>query len=72
LLAWLSRAAVFAGARGSRALDTRALRMTFPCSLTLRLRNRRTVELRGGESRGRGQPVPEHRKVLERKWPSWG
>ena len=72
LLARLSRAAFGAGAGGTEALDTRALRMTFPCRLTLRLHSGRTVELDGSEAGGCGHPLAEQRAVVERKMAAVG
>jgi hypothetical protein len=67
LLRRLRRAAVGSGAAGTAALDTSALRMTFPCRLTLRLRSGRTIEVAGGEPGACGHPVAEQSEVVARK-----
>ena len=67
LLGRLRRAALGSGRGGTETLDTRALRMTFPCRLTLRLRSGRVVELDGGEPGACGHPLAEQRAVVERK-----
>lgn len=67
LLGQLRRAALGPGEGGTNTLDTRALRMTFPCRLTLRLRNGRVVELDGAEPGACGHPLAEQREVVERK-----
>jgi hypothetical protein len=67
LLGRLRRAALGPGAGGTDALDTKALRMTFPCRLTLRLRSGRVIELDGGEPGACGHPLAEQREVVARK-----
>jgi 2-methylcitrate dehydratase PrpD len=67
LLGRLRRAAMGPGAGGTDSLDTRALRMTFPCQLTLRLRSGRVIELDGGEPGACGHPLAEQREVVEHK-----
>lgn len=67
LLGELRRAAFGPGAGGTETLDTGALRMTFPCRLTLRLRDGRTVEIEGSEPGASGHPLAEQREVVERK-----
>jgi 2-methylcitrate dehydratase PrpD len=67
LLGQLRRAALGPGGGGTETLDTRALRMTFPCRLTLRLRSGRVVELDGGEPGACGHPLAEQSAVVERK-----
>jgi 2-methylcitrate dehydratase PrpD len=67
LLRRLRRAALGPGGGGTETLDTRGLRMTFPCRLTLRLRGGRVVELDGAEPGACGHPLAEQREVVERK-----
>src|SRR4051812_38171022 len=67
LLRRLHRAAAGSGAGGTAALDTSALRMTFPCRLAVRLRSGRTIEVVGEEPGGCGHPTPEQSDVVERK-----
>jgi hypothetical protein len=67
LLGALRRAALGPGEGGAKTLDTRALRMTFPCRLTLRLRSGRAIELDGGEPGACGHPLAQQREVVERK-----
>ncbi len=67
LLGRLRRAALGPGLGRTETLDTRALRMRFPCRLTLRLRGGRVVELDGGEPGACGHPLAEQRQVVERK-----
>jgi 2-methylcitrate dehydratase PrpD len=67
LLGALRRAALGPGGGATETLDTRALRMTFPCRLTLRLRSGRIVKLDGGEPGACGHPLAEQREVVERK-----
>jgi len=67
LLGRVRRAAFGPGTGGTATLDTGALRMTFPCRLTFRLRNGRVVEIEGGEPGACGHSLPEQRDVVERK-----
>ena len=67
LLRRIHRAAAGTGAGGTAALDTSALRMTFPCRLALRLRNGRTIEVTGEEPGGCGHPLAEQLDVVSRK-----
>jgi 2-methylcitrate dehydratase PrpD len=67
LLGRLRRAAFGPGRGGTDALDTSALRMTFPCRLRVRLRSGRVVEVHGEESGACGAPLEEQRTVVERK-----
>lgn len=67
LLGQLRRAALSPGEGGTSTLDTRSLRMTFPCRLTLRLRSGRVIELDGSEPGACGHPLAEQREVVERK-----
>ena len=55
LLGRVRRAAFGPGTGGTAALDTGALRMTFPCRVTFRLRSGRTVEIEG-QGAGRVRP----------------
>ena len=54
-------------AAGTAGLDTSALRMTFPCRVTLRLRDGRTVEITGDEPGSCGRPLREQSDVVSRK-----
>lgn len=67
LLGRVRRAATKEGDGGTETLDTRALRMTFPCRLTLRLRSGRVVEIEGEEPGACGRSIEEQREVVERK-----
>jgi 2-methylcitrate dehydratase PrpD len=67
LLRRLRGAALGPGSGATETLDTHALRMTFPCRLTLRLRSGRILELDGGEPGACGHPLAEQREVVERK-----
>jgi len=67
LLGRLRHAAFGPGGGGTEELDTHALRMSFPCRLTLRLRSGRTLELEGHELGACGHPLAEQREVVERK-----
>src|SRR4051794_10892590 len=67
LLRRLRRAAIGSGAGGTAALDTSALRMTFPCRLTLRLRSGRTIEAVGEEPGACGHTIAEQSEVVARK-----
>jgi 2-methylcitrate dehydratase PrpD len=64
LLSRLRRAALGPDGGGTDALDTHALRMTFPCRLTLRLHDGRVLELDGGEPGACGHPIAEQRAVV--------
>jgi hypothetical protein len=55
------------GSGGTAALDTSALRMTFPCRVTLRLRSGRTIKVAGEEPGACGHPVGEQSDVVARK-----
>jgi len=72
LLGQLRRAAFGPSRGGTDALDTGALRMTFPCRLKLRLHSGRVIEVEGGEPGGCGHPLGEQREVVERKAASVG
>ena len=52
---------------GTAGLDTGALRMTFPCRVTLRLRSGRAVEITGEEPGACGRPLGEQFDVVSRK-----
>jgi MmgE/PrpD N-terminal domain len=52
---------------GIAGLDTAAMRMPFPCRLSIRLRSGPTVEVEGSEPGGCGRPVAEQRDVVEQK-----
>jgi hypothetical protein len=67
LLRRLRRAAIGSGSGGTAALDTSALRMTFPCRLTLRLRSGRTIEVVGEEPGACGHTIAEQSEVVARK-----
>jgi len=55
------------GPRGLDAIDTSALRMTFPSRLRIRLRSGRVVEVEGGEPGSCGRPTAEQEEVVDRK-----
>jgi 2-methylcitrate dehydratase MmgE/PrpD-like protein len=67
LIGRLRRATMGQGSGGTAALDTAALRMTFPCRVTLRLRSGRTIELPGQELGGCGHSLSEQCDVVTRK-----
>lgn len=67
LLRRLRRAAVGRGSGRTAALNTEALRMTFPCRLTLRLRDGRVLEIEGAEPGAGGHPLAEQAEVVDRK-----
>lgn len=52
---------------GIAALDTAAMRMSFPTRLSVRLRSGRTLELDGAEPGSCGRPLAEQREVVARK-----
>lgn len=52
---------------GTAALDTAALRMTFPCHVALRLRSGRTIEVNGEEPGACGRPLSEQADVVAQK-----
>src|SRR5439155_6476151 len=52
---------------GTAALDTGALRMTFPCHVALRLRNGRTVEVSGEERGACGHALSEQSDAVSQK-----
>ena len=53
--------------KGLDGLDTRALRMTFPCRLRISLQDGTVRELEGGEPGSCGRPLEEQRNVVEEK-----
>jgi len=55
------------GSGGIAALDTTAMRLSFPVRLSVRLRSGRTLELEGAEPGACGHPLAEQREVVERK-----
>ena len=52
---------------GLGALDTEALRLTFPARLRIRLRSGRQLEIEGAEHGACGHPVAEQRAVVDAK-----
>ncbi len=52
---------------GIEALDTGAMRLSFPCRLRIRLRSGRTLELEGDQRGSCGRPLEEQRRVVEEK-----
>lgn len=67
LLADLRRMLATRHREGLAALDTDALRMTFPCALSIRLTSGQVVELSGREPGSCGRPLTEQRQVIENK-----
>jgi hypothetical protein len=55
------------GPRGMEAIETAALRLTFPCRVRIRLRSGETIEADGREPGSCGRPLDEQRAVVEDK-----
>ena len=52
---------------GIAALDTGALRLSFPCALRIRLRSGQVLDVDGDERGACGRPLAEQRTVVEQK-----
>lgn len=63
----IARLARKRGRGGLAGLDTGAMRLRFPCTLRIRLRSGRVLELEGRERGACGNPLEEQRQVVEEK-----
>jgi hypothetical protein len=63
----LRRLVASRNAGGLAALDTQAMRLSFPSRLQIRLRSGRTLEIEGEQPGSCGRPLEEQREVVEEK-----